>query len=500
MNRTHTVTLAILGLVVAATAAHATFLRTVSPLVTGNGRSYLPVLYRDSKGMIYLAWTDARRAKFDLYLTRSKDGGRTWSEEIQLDAAKAPEVESAGPAFAEGKGAALHAVWFATHRESDVRVMHAVSRDQGVTWSLPRQLNGSPGMGYEPQIASDGVGHVYVTWYERRPSGEVGKRDLGINVPAPKVYDVYFSASDDDGASWRAPMRLAPREASLMALRPQISYGGEGYVYVLWQENKPGQPLGVYVAVSPDHGKTWPVRGMKIDRGNRGTNAPRLAADRSGHVYATWNDSREVTFAVYFNTSGDHGHTWLPQDVRLGRTAQGKHHSFPPRLAVTPSGRVFVTWMDTRNHPVATDVDVLSRNDVFLTASDDYGKTWRTDDVRLDTVPAGSARASGQQIVSDREGRRVVVAWSDTRTGRAAVYLTYSTNGGRTWLKTEIPVDKDATAAQEGLDPVLLMGEDETLLVAWEVGRTGQVGSSRLLGRPLRDVRVRRIEIPAQQR
>jgi Neuraminidase (sialidase) len=496
MKRTQVVTFVVVALVVAATVAQATFLRTVSPLAIGNGRSYVPILHQDSRGMLYVAWTDARRDKFDLYLVRSKDGGRTWSDEFRIDAGKAPEVESAGLALAEGKGAALHAVWFATHAEKDVRVMLAVSRDQGTTWSLPRQLNASPGVGYEPQIAGDGAGHLYVTWYELRPSSEAQKSDFKIKVPAPQMFDVYFTASDDDGASWRAPVRLNPRETPSMALRPQIAYGGEGYVYVLWQESEPGQPLGVHFAVSPDHGKTWPVRGMKIDRGNRGTTTPRLVADRSGHVYAAWNDSREVTFAVYFNASADHGYTWLSQDIRLGRTPPSKHHALPPRVAVTPAGRVFVTWMDTRNHVAAPGADVFSRNDVFFTASEDYGKTWWTRDVRLNTVASGSSRAVGQQIVSDREGRRVAVAWSDARTGREAVYLTYSTNGGRTWLKTEIPVDKDATSAQKGLDPVLLMGADGALLVAWEVGRTGR-DERRGLGRPPRDIRARRIEIRA---
>jgi hypothetical protein len=496
MKRTQWLSLVALGLLVAATVAHASFLRSASPLAAGNGRSYLPILYRDSKGMIYLAWTDARREKYDLYLARSKDGGRTWSEEIRIDAVKTPEVESAGPAFADGKGGALHAVWFATHAESDVRVMHAVSRNQGVTWSPPRQLNVSPGMGYEPQIASDGAGHLYVTWYEQRAAKEPRKEISGFKLSPPQMYDVYFTASDDDGASWRAPVRLNPRDDSPVALGPQIAYGGAAHVYLLWQEKEAGRPLGIYVAASPDHGKTWPVRGLKIDRGNQGTNAPRLVADRSGHVYAAWNDSREVTFAVYFNTSADHGHTWLAQDVRLGRTPLGKHHSFPPRLALSPSGRVFVTWMDTRNH-TAADVEPFSRNDVFLTASNDYGKTWWTSDARLNTPAAGSTRAAGQRIVSDLEGRRVAVAWSDNRTGREGVYLAYSTNGGRTWLKTEIPVDKDATPAQRGLDPALLMEPDGAVLVAWQVGRTGQA-EGRSGGRPLLDVRVRRVEVPTQ--
>ena len=492
MKRKLLVTLLAVGLVVAADITQATFLRAVNPLVPGNGRSYVPILHADSKGTIYLAWTDARREKFDLYLARSKDSGRTWSEELRIDAEKQPAVESAGPAFVEGKAGALHAVWFATYAESDVRVMHAVSRDQGTTWSSPRPLNGPGTVGYEPQIAGDGAGHLYVTWYERRTPTEPFKQfEAGFKLSGPQLYDVYFTASDDDGATWRAPLRLNPRETSPMALQPQIAFGVKSHVYVLWQEREVGRPLGVYVAASQDHGKTWPVRGLKIDRGNQGTSAPRLVADRSGHVYAAWNDAREIAPAVYLNTSADHGQTWLTQDIRIGRALAGKQHSLPPRLAVSPSGRVFVTWIDARNR-TGTDSDVLSQNDVFLTASNDYGKTWWPSDVRLNTGPAGSISVTGQQIVSDLEGRRVAVAWSDNRTGREGVYLTDSTDGGRTWLKTDIHVDKDATPAQRGLAPALFMSPEGALLVSWEVGRTGEI-EDRSGRRSLRDIRVRRV-------
>jgi hypothetical protein len=481
-----------LGLVVA-TISHATLLRTPSLIVTGNGRSYLPILHRDSKGTTYLGWTDGRRAKFDLYLVRSRDGGRTWSEEIWIDAAKMPAVESAGLGFAEGKAAALHAVWFATHAEQDVRVMHAMSRDRGATWSSPQQLNASLGLGYEPKIAGDGAGHLYVTWYERRASNEPQKEIAGFKLSAPQLYDVYFTASDDDGANWRPPVRLNPRDDSPTSMRPQIAYGGAGHVYVLWQEREIGQSsLGVYVASSPDHGKTWPVRGLRIDRGHEGTSSPRLAADSAGHVYAAWNDAREQAFAVYFNTSADHGKTWLTEDIRLGQAAAGKMHALPPSLAASANGRVFVAWIDSRNRP-ASEVNPLNKSDVFVVASTDYGKSWGPRDMRLNTPPPGSARASGQTIVSDPKGRRVAVAWSDNRSGREAIYATYSTDGGRSWLKTEAHVDADAGPDQHGLAPVLSMEDNDSLVVAWEVGR-GET-EQRSMERSLRDIRVRRLEI-----
>src|SRR5262245_28152057 len=344
MRRPVVASLAALCLVVAAAGVtQATFLSTASQLATGNGRSYLPTLHAGPKGTFFLAWTDGRREKFDLYLSRSRDGGRTWSQELRIDGAKPLAEESAGAVFAQGKRGSLHAVWFSTRNEQDVGVMHAASRDQGTTWSPPRQLSRSPGAAFEPQIAGDGAGRLYVTWYERRDMSLPKEVVAGFKVPGAQTYDVYFTSSDDEGGSWQTPIRINPRDDSPMAITPQIAYGGQGHVYVLWQEREAGRSLGVYVAASPDHGKTWPTRGVKLDRGHVGVGAARLAADRSGHVYAAWNDGREAAQAVYFNTSADHARTWAGDDVRLGKAPPGKAHSSPPRLTVGAAGRVFVT-------------------------------------------------------------------------------------------------------------------------------------------------------------
>ncbi len=480
------------SLLLAFTAAQGTFLRT--EVAKANGRSYVPLLYKDSKGVIYLAWTDGRREKFDLYLVRSQDGGRTWSAETRIDAAKPPEAESIALALAEGKEGALHAVWQGTYGETDVRVMHAVSRDRGVTWSSPRPLNGTPGLGYDPKIVSDRAGHLYVTWYEQRPSKEPPQEKLGFKLTAPQEFDVFFTRSDDEGKSWLKPIRLSPRASSPTALRPQIVYGGERDLYILWEEREAGQRPGVYVAASFDHGTTWPVRGVKLNHGGERAEAvdAHLAADRSGHVYAVWNDSRHGAASVYFSASSDHGRTWLSQEMRLGSTAPGRGPVLTSQIAVSESGRVFVTWIDTRNSP-GVGAQVFSQGDIFLTRSDDEGKSWLAHDIRLNTAAPGSSQLLAPQMITDHTGRVVAVAWSDNRAGKEGIYLTHSTDGGRTWLKKEIQVDQDARPEHTGHAPALLLTSDGGLLVAWEVGRKGE--SPPHTGQVSRDIRIRRIEI-----
>lgn len=482
------------GLLGMATDVSATFLRVASPAVVGDGRSYSPVLYVDSRGVTYLAWVDGRREKFDLYVVRSRDGGRTWSAEVRIDAAKPASLESIALTFAEGQGGGLHAVWQGTYSDHDVRVLHAVSRDRGTTWSPFRSLQGPVGLGYDPQIASDRSGSLHVVWHEQRPSKEPPQQALGFQLTRPQEFEVFFARSEDDGTSWFGPVRVSPRITSPLAFRPQIVYGGRRDVYLAWEEREAGQRHpGIYVAASSDRGKSWPVQGLRISRGALPADTPELAADRSGHVYATWSDLRHGAAAVYFSTSADHGRTWLAQDVRLGHGPLGRTPSLPPRLAVAEAGRVFVSWIDAR-HSAGLGVEIVNRGDVFFTRSEDFGRTWLDQDIRLNTPPPGSTQVSTPRMVVDAAGSLVAAVWTDNRSGKDAVYLTYSTDGGRTWLRKETHVDHDASADQTGHSPILATTPDGGLVVAWEVGRIGgRVATGP--GPVPRDVRARRIEV-----
>ena len=122
------------------------------------------------------------------------------------------------------------------------------------------------------------------------------------------------------------------------------------------------------------------------------------------------------------------------------------------RLSTNPSGTridpqiaasglmVYVTWHDRRN----------GFDDIYFNRSRDGGATWLASEVRLDTDPPGSAGSSLPQIAAS--GSSVYVTWADTRNGAgtADIYLNRSTDGGATWLTSDVQLNTNAPGAAFG--------------------------------------------------
>jgi hypothetical protein len=54
-------------------------------------------LAADAQGHLYIAWADNREGEYGIYLVASADYGRTWSQEVRLDVAKAKASRASLP-------------------------------------------------------------------------------------------------------------------------------------------------------------------------------------------------------------------------------------------------------------------------------------------------------------------------------------------------------------------------------------------------------------------
>jgi hypothetical protein len=130
-----------------------------------------------------------------------------------------------------------------------------------------------------------------------------------------------------------------------------------------------------------------------------------------------------------------------------------------PTLAADPSGHVYVAWQDARH----------GGWDIYLNMSSDFGKTWRTESVRLNAGPPGEAEAQLPKIALDGQGT-VAVAWQEDRGDdqQEGIYLTWSTDFGKTWLNPDIRVDAQESGGA-ALNPQVAMLRDGTSVIAWQV-------------------------------
>ena len=153
-------------------------------------------------GNLYVGWTRWTLVDSKILLSRSTDGGKTWSKPIEID--RHPGLPRDDNGAAEGfagvvaPDGTLYAIW-----SQNDNIMLTSSRDGGKTFTMARAiLQTGPTMfavqtleranGF-PQIAvNPSSKRLYVTWSDYR-NGDL---------------DVFCSTSSDGGRKWSAPVRV----------------------------------------------------------------------------------------------------------------------------------------------------------------------------------------------------------------------------------------------------------------------------------------------------
>ncbi|HEX3093878.1 MAG TPA: hypothetical protein VHW72_14695, partial [Candidatus Angelobacter sp.] len=153
-------------------------------------------------GNLYLGWTRWTLTDSRILLSRSTDGGQTWSPPVEIDnhpgLPRDDNGENDGFAGVVGPDGSLYAIW-----SQENGIFLTISRDGGKTFSRARQILRTAPLGFNlqtvdgangfPQIAIDPRSQrLYVTWSDYR-NGDV---------------DVFCSTSTDGGKKWSAPIRV----------------------------------------------------------------------------------------------------------------------------------------------------------------------------------------------------------------------------------------------------------------------------------------------------
>jgi hypothetical protein len=425
-------------------------------------------------------WNDMRDHQAGrIYFKRSLDRGQSWEAEVhELDREHPSDSRSSSPRLAsDGKGH-VYAVWWTKHRDGKKDVLLRTSRDFGVTFGPTVTLNREHGA-FPPEISVDGQGHVYVVWSDERT-----ERGDGSPRGRSTGHRLYFNRSDDRGTTWLAQdMKLggeAIGHGRVMQAWPQIRSDAHGHVYTSWFDTRHGGG-SLYFRASDDFGRTWREElRVKGDEGD--VEGPmQMAADDQGHINIAWADNRDGEYGIYLVASADHGRTWS-KEVRLDAAKAKASRASLPTLAADPAGHVYVAWQDARH----------GGWDIYLNLSSDFGKTWRTEGVRLNTGSPGEAEARLPQIAIDGKGT-IAVAWQEDRgvEQQEGIYLTWSTDFGQTWLKPDIRVD-DQKSGETVVNPQITMLQDGAAVIAWQVTRQDrQEISLKVLGPSVRQPSTR---------
>jgi hypothetical protein len=317
----------------------------------------------------------------------------------------------------------------------------------GASFTPQIRLGYTQGDQWEPAIAADGYGHVYVLYpqYKLVPGCQ--------NCALPSMTLVI---SDDNGASWQPPREIIAHATGQFDAQIAVDPADHQTVYAAWlQDNK----TDAVVAKSVDFGESWSL--AIADRGSEEADKPSLAV-RGQHVYLAFNRSHQIRVAA----SHDGGITFISQDVDpvlpLVRALAGG-------ATVAPDQTVFVAWAGYMQKE-----GVKGRVNLYISKSSDRGASWTT--TRMDSSgspPNCSGFACewgylGAQItIASDEAGTVYALWNSTKVDDAAerIYFASSTTGGQTWsVRADV---SEAPMGAEHAFPAIVAGGADDVRVAW---------------------------------
>jgi hypothetical protein len=123
---------------------------------------------------------------------------------------------------------------------------------------------------------------------------------------------------------------------------------------------------------------------------------------------------------------------------------------------------VYVVWYDWRN----------GDSDIYFNHSNDYGVSWQSSDIRLDTGDTAGAYNSYNPQVACSDAN-VYVVWRDLRNGSADIYSNCSTDSGMNWQSSDTRLDTGDTAGANGSEDPQIACSGNNVYAVWRDYRNG---------------------------
>lgn len=324
-------------------------------------------------------------------------------------------------------------------------------------------------------------------------------------MKAPRLFIAAIAAG---GLSFGLAPRAMARTEIANATQPQLAVSSDGRVWLVYgqQDAAPSaaghgdhaahgtghddgkkkgghgrapRAGGIFVASSTDGGATF-APAVKVAA------LPKLMiGNRRGPRIAVHGDRLTVTAIadeLIAFSSTDGGKTWSDA-VKINDVADSAHEGLHD-LGVSPTGELFVTWLDLRN----------TKTELWGASSKDGGQTWGADQLVYKSPDKSICECCHPSVLFDRDGNLAVMwrnsiegardMWLTTRAKGAANFTAARKLGEGTWKINGCPHDGGTLVALGG----------GTFGAVWqragEVFRTGPEGGEISLGKGKQPVAV----------
>ena len=324
------------------------------------------------------------------------------------------------------------------------------------TFEPQKRLGFHEGDQWEPAMAADGHGHLYVLYPQY---------GVVTDCPACTAPTIALDISNDNGSTWQPSKALLPFPTGQFDPQIVVDPVDRQTVYASWLQNN---KRDVVVARSLDFGKTWSF--SYAERGHEDADKPVLAV-RGTDVYVGFNHEEEFWVAA----SHDAGQTFTSVNVNPNALPGW---SLAGGATVDPAGDVYFGWTayakrDALTKPVS----------IFVSRSADAGRTWTAVLLDVSSAPPDCSEEACQtgylgpqiSLASDAAGA-LYALWNAGGANGAAeqIYFSASTTGGASWSARATV--SEAQAGVEHSFPAIVAGVAGDVRIAWMDARANEMG------------------------
>ncbi len=313
---------------------------------------------------------------------------------------------------------------------------------------------------WEPALAADRYGHVYVLYKHYDVAGQTSCSSCALHV--------LLQVSSDRGQTWSAPRPIDPQPVVGGQYDSQIAVDPVDGKTV-WASFLQNSKSSIAVMKSTDFGQTWTGPTI-VENLQRATDKDILAV-RGLTVAVAYNAAQKI----YASISHDGGQTWATQLINSGSSQQG--WSLGGGGGIDSQGNIYFSWDGyTQNGQAKGPVNV------FVTESRDGGHTWNLTSMGVSGAPypcsnCGFAFLGAQATMTVGSDDTVYVLYNSTVDptdfAPERIFYAKSTDHGASYSTRQ-----DVSLAAQGVEhafPAITTGSgNDDVRIAWMDMRTSR--------------------------
>lgn len=348
----------------------------------------------------------------------------------------------------------IHVAWQEEYSTLPDRIHYTTWNAASKTWSSLKIVNEeSDGDGYNPTLAVDDVGNVFIAWDDR---GDIA----GSGTDA----DIFFRIWNASTSTWSG-IEVVSVGDTTTCYRPSLGIDSNNNVHISWM-NYESVPAPLYAVFNIFYNfrdaatGTWNGTEILSVTTLDYSQNPSLVVDKSDNVHIVWRtsvdnyDGSGADADIVYRSWNAATDSWSTTDVI---STESTGDSYYPFIALDGQENIHCVWHDSTDYNSA-GID----SDIFYKYWNAITETWSITEV----ISTESTEDSEYPRVAVDNEDSIRIAWKDETNYENSgtdsdIFYKYWDVGSSSWSDTEVISTESnvVTSLKTGLDSVTILAE-----------------------------------------